>query len=110
MASGVGDMGGLSTAGGVVNSAGGKDVTGGNVDTISGRGGAPIGGSSGLTRNVTGGDSSGLNPHRARGFGDGFPRLETPRLADMKAKQGAIVAKFLTFFQRKSSLVIKLII
>ena len=37
-----------------------------------------------------------------------FPRIETPRLADMQAKQGAVVARFLTFAQRKSSLVIEL--
>ena len=54
--------------------------------------------------NVTGG----LNPNRQRGFGAAFPRIETPRLSDIKAKQGAIVARFLTFFQRKTSLVIEL--
>ena len=54
-------------------------------------------------------DDSGLNPNRQRGFGDQVPtRFETPRLSDMRAKQGAIVARFLTFFQRKSSLVIEL--
>ena len=53
-------------------------------------------------------DQSGLNPDRQRGFGDKFPRIETPRLADMRAKQGAVVARFLTFFQRKSSLVVEL--
>ena len=111
MSSGGGDMGGLSAGG--VPSAGGKTVTGGNGEfNRSGRGvsiGSGVSGgiSSDVARNVTG-DSSGLNPHRVQGFGDGFPRLETPRLADMKAKHGAIVAKFLTFFQRKSSLVIEL--
>ena len=34
--------------------------------------------------------------------------LKLPRLSDMKAKQGAVIARFLTFAQRKSSLVIKL--
>ena len=55
-------------------------------------------------------DSSGLNPNRQRGFGEQLPmpRFETPRLSDMRAKQGAIVARFLTFFQRKCSLVIEL--
>ena len=54
------------------------------------------------------GDGSGLNPNRAKGFESAFPRIETPRLSDMRAKQGAIVARFLTFFQRKTSLVIEL--
>ena len=54
------------------------------------------------------GDGSGLNPSRQRGFSGVFPRIDTPQLSDMKAKQGAIVARFLTFFQRKSSLVIEL--
>ena len=39
-------------------------------------------------------DTSGLNPNRQKGFGDRFPRIETPRLADMRAKQGAVVARF----------------
>ena len=53
-------------------------------------------------------DRAGLNPNRQRGFDVNFPRMETPTLSDMRARQGAIVAKFLTFFQRKSSLVIEL--
>ena len=53
-------------------------------------------------------DRAGLNPNRQRGFDANFPRIETPTLSDMRARQGAIVAKFLTFFQRKSSLVIEL--
>ena len=35
-------------------------------------------------------------------------RLETTTLKEMRAKQGAVVSKFLTFFQRKSTLVIEL--
>ena len=50
----------------------------------------------------------GLNPNRQRGFDMQFPRIETPRLTDMRAKQSAIVARFLTFAQRKSSLVVEL--
>ena len=52
------------------------------------------------------GDNSGLNPHRLRGFVTN--RIETPSLSEMKARQGAIVARFMTFAQRKSSLVIEL--
>ena len=48
------------------------------------------------------GDGSGLNPARQRGFGG------APSLSDLKARQGAIVARFMTFFQRKTSLVIEL--
>ena len=47
-----------------------------------------------------------LNPNRNKGFGS--LRLETPSLSDMRAKQKAIVAKFMTFFQRKCSLVIEM--
>ena len=53
-------------------------------------------------------DGSGLNPMRQRGFGatgtGTGTRIETPSLGDMRAKQGAIVARFMTFFQRKTSL------
>ena len=63
---------------------------------------------SGAGSKQTVGDGSGLNPYKDKGFGTAFPRIETPRLSDMRAKQGAIVARFLTFFQRKASLVIEL--
>ena len=55
-------------------------------------------------------DSSGSNPHRQPEFGEQLPMpmFETPRLCDMRAKQGAIVKRFLTFFQRKCSLVTEL--
>ena len=49
-----------------------------------------------------------LNAKRQRGFSEPLSRMETPRLSDMKAKKGAVIARFLTFAQRKSSLVIKL--
>ena len=53
------------------------------------------------------GDRSGLNPARQRGFN--MPqRIETPTLNDMKAKQGAIVSKFMTFMNRKESVMIEL--
>ena len=35
-------------------------------------------------------------------------RLERPTLNAMKANQGAIVAKFMTFFRRKSTLVVEM--
>ena len=55
-------------------------------------------------------DASGLNPNRIRGFGNdsGNSRVDTPSLNEMRAKQGAIVAKFMTFFKRKSSVVIEM--
>ena len=81
-----------------------------------GGGGTGVGGATGLN-GVTGGQQgsgwkvqTGLNPSRNRGFGSGtgVSRLETPSLNDMRAKQGAIVAKFMTFFRRKCSLVIEM--
>ena len=58
-------------------------------------------------------DDSGLNPNRIRGFGSlngefNASKVETPSLNQMHAKQGAIVAKFMTFFKRKSTLVIEM--
>ena len=60
-------------------------------------------------------DTSGLNPNRIKGFGvqqtsggGRGVRVETPTLNGMKAKQGAIVAKFMTFFRRKNTLVIEM--
>ena len=52
----------------------------------------------------------GLNPRRPKGFVDmaAPSRLETPTLSDMRAKQRSIVARFMTFFQRKNSLVIEM--
>ena len=35
-------------------------------------------------------------------------RVETPTLNDMRAKQGALVSRFMTFFQRKCSLVVEM--
>ena len=49
----------------------------------------------------------GLNPQRQRGF---VPtrRIETPTLNDMRARQGAVVGKFMNFMHRKNTLVIEL--
>ena len=72
----------------------------------SGGGGAGRGGYSG--GGFVGGDgeeaqdegsgAGGLNPNRVLGFRSAGPRrFETPSLNDMKVKQAAIFAKFLTF-------------
>ena len=56
-------------------------------------------------------DASGLNPNRIRGFSNqnsAGGKVETPSLNAMKAKQGAIVARFMTFFNRKCTLVIEM--
>ena len=54
-------------------------------------------------------DESGLNPRRIRGFGAQASQVtDPPSLNDMRAKQGAIVAKFMTFFKRKSTIVIEM--
>ena len=62
-------------------------------------------------KSTSGRDQSGLNPNRIRGFGRQEAenkRVETPSLNEMRAKQGAIVAKFMTFFKRKSTLVVEM--
>ena len=57
-------------------------------------------------------DHGGLNPNRQRCFSDQHQyvatRVETPTLNDMRAKQGALVSRFMTFFQRKCSLVVEM--
>ena len=56
-------------------------------------------------------EQAGLNPYRMKGFvrqQSGSVRVETPTLSGMKAKQGAIVSKFMTFFQRKFTLVVEM--
>ena len=64
-------------------------------------------GSRGAVNGVQGGrEQPRLNPSRDKGFG--AMRMETPTMSDMRAKQGAIVARFMTFFQRKCSLVIEM--
>ena len=71
----------------------------GVVTGVEGQGGVATG---------VGGQGTVLNPYRSRGFGSAARRIETPSLNDMRAKQNAIVAKFMTFFQRKCSLVIEM--
>ena len=72
------------------------------------RGGAG-GGAVGVNRGRGGqsGGSDGLNPNRQRGF-NWQTRIVTPTLNDMRAKQGAVVSKFLTFMNRKNSIKIEL--
>ena len=54
-------------------------------------------------------DNSGLNPNRQKGFAPTFNnRIETPTLSGMRAKQQSIVARFMTFFQRKNTMVIEM--
>ena len=76
----------------------------------TGRGGfrRVVGGGAGRGHVIN--ESSGLNPNRIRGFvsNRGQGRLETPSLNHMRAQQGAIVAKFFTFFKRKSTLVVEM--
>ena len=56
---------------------------------------------------MSGGD--GLNPYRQKGFGAATSsRIETPTLNDMRARQGAVVGKFLNFMHRKNTIVIEL--
>ena len=56
---------------------------------------------------MSGGD--GLNPNRQRGFlAPASRRIETPTLNDMRARQGAVVGKFLNFMHRKNTIVIEL--
>ena len=56
-------------------------------------------------------DQSGLNPNRIRGFGSMGtnigPRVETPSFNDMRAKQGAIVAKFMTFLKEEAPFLLR---
>ena len=66
--------------------------------------------SSGDSGRGQGGSGAVLNPSRPRGFNErtAQSRLETPTLSEMRLRQKAIVARFMTFFQRKNSLVIEM--
>ena len=52
-------------------------------------------------------DSSGLNPDRQRGFKPDA-RVTTTTLNDMRAKEGALVSRFMTFLNRKNTFVFDL--
>ena len=80
---------------------------------MSSRSGGGFGGHTGGARPRDSGsngrqDDSGLNPNRQRGFGATMRRIETPTLNDMRARQGAVVGKFMNFMQRKNTVVIDL--
>ena len=65
-------------------------------------------GCSGVGGNV---DGSGLAANRQRGFGQRrnlVNRFEAPSMNEIRARQEAVVANFLTFFQRKNTLVVEL--
>ena len=107
MASGGGGGGGYEgRQGGAAGFGGGRRFTRDSFPGLRG-GGDGVGGSDNRG-GAGGGDGSGLNPSRVRGFGSSMNRATTPSLNDMRARQGAIVAKFLTFFKRKTTLVIEL--
>ena len=53
-------------------------------------------------------NDDGLNPNRQRGFGATTRRIETTTLNEMRARQGAVVGKFMNFLQRKNTVVIDL--
>ena len=54
-------------------------------------------------------DGSGLNVNRQRGFNfQQNMRIATTSLNDMRAKEGAIVSKFMTFLKRKNTFVFDL--
>ena len=72
-----------------------------------GRGGAYNQGNDGGPGGVRHRVNDGLNPNRQRGF-NWQARIDTPTLNDMKAKQGAVVSKFMTFMNRKNSVTIEL--
>ena len=80
---------------------------------MSGRSGGGFGGNTGGARPRDNGNNvrqsdNGLNPNRQRGFGPTVRRIETPTLNDMRARQGAVVGKFMNFMQRKNTVVIDL--
>ena len=89
----------MSSGGGGGSGRGGGTGAGGVNGGINGRQG-----SEGVI------DQRVLNPNRQRGFSNQHEvtRFETPSLNEMRAKQGALVSRFMTFFQRKCSLVIEM--
>ena len=109
-----GGGGSTNFAGGASGVAGGRNDNAGGGNSVCGDEGSRLAGLRGRMAEVLGRnkrDSTGLNPDRQRGFVDQAvqsSRIETPSLEDMRAKQGAVVARFLTFAQRKSSLVVEL--
>ena len=69
---------------------------------MSGGGDGNGGGASLLKNNRV--PSDGLNPYRQNGFGAAVSRrIEAPTLNDMRARQGAVVGKFMNFMQRNKT-------
>ena len=86
------------TRGGGTGGPGGSQR--GRADALSG--GSDVGPDGARNRG-----NDGLNPSRQRGF-NWQQRIITPTLNDMRAKQGAVVSKFMTFMNRKNSVKIEL--
>ena len=88
---------------------GGGVVRGGSIGGSEGVNGE-LGDGRGGTRGGQG-DGSGLDHNRQRGFAqvrNMVNRFEAPSMNEIRARQEAVVANFLTFFQRKNTLVVEL--
>ena len=88
---------------------GGGGVRGGSIGGSEGVNGE-LGDGRGGTRGGQG-DGSGLDHNRQRGFAqvrNMVNRFEAPSMNEIRARQEAVVANFLTFFQRKNTLVVEL--
>ena len=86
-----------------MSSGGGGEGRGGYSGVrYGGARGGEVGGTGGFQSNAV------LDPRRPRRFENVTTRVETPSLNDMRAKQGATVAKFITFLKRKSTLVVEM--
>ena len=102
----------MSSSPGGLDNQGVRGMSGGSEGNGGGVGGMPRnndnrGRDSDSQSGMPGGD--GLNPHRQKGFGAAASRrIETPTLNDMRARQGAVVAKFMNFMHRKNTIVIDL--
>ena len=114
---GGGEPGGINAGG---NNVGGKNAGGNSGMGNSARGDCRVNGGDDSFQVVRRGknkngsqemkDSSGLNANRQRGFSSSKPnvRIPTSTLADMQAKEGSLVSKFMTFLCRKNTFVIDL--
>ena len=91
----------------MIRGGGGANGARGGGGVVRGRGGQANQGSDVGYCGARAKGGVGLNPNRQRGF-NWQTRIETPTLNDMKAKQGAVVSKFMTFMNRKNTIVIEL--
>ena len=108
---GGGGFGDVGRRNGSASLGGGTRFTGDSFPGLRGGGNNLVnGGDGGRSNNQHGsGAADGLNPNRNRGFGQAtMNRASMPSLNDMRARQNAIVAKFMTFFKRKNTLVVEL--